>query len=1196
MKLKSLLFILFWLASRYLLAQTIITGVVADSLNNPIPLASVYLSKTTIGTLTDNNGAYTISIPQNGVYEMVASCIGYKQNILVINSDGIKQTINIILFPDTILLSEVTIRARDKNRRKNYSQFIRTFIGVSENSKSCKILNPEDLYLFRDTENDVLKGYSIKPLRIVNKALGYTITYDLVDYSYEYNANLAKFSGYNYFQPLKGTLRSNEFWKMNRLIVYYGSKMHFLRALFSDSLIKESYKLFECNYDPVKKEYLATRQVNSNNIKLSYNKEYLTLLYKNPLLINYTDNHPELNLFRSEVETSIQISPNNIVSYAEPSTKQTSEPAVIKPKDYKSVLFFSDTLILYQNGYYYKPYSVIWSGDMANKRIADALPFDFLPDEKYEKKPAIEVKETDLTDQNTFEIDTIHFAEKVYLHIDRTNYNSGDDIWFKAYVVDALFNKPITNVSNLHVELISASSTIIQSRVLRIEAGIGNGDFHLSDSLPSGSYRIRAYTNFMRNFDDHFFFNKGIFIINPANEANEFNDSTVFIDNKIDISFFPEGGSLVDNVTSILAFKAINTLGKGFDVKGEIYSSFGERITAFESSHLGMGCFLFRPIPGLRYYAIVESKDGAKIKTSLPRSFPEGVVINASFTSDKELLLSINTNENSLPLFIDQDLVLKLSSRNLVTWATKIRISSLINNFIIPLNNYPPGIIRVTLSGTEGLPLCERLVYYQKNNDIYLKVKTDKDIYKPHENIKPVISLSGDTSLTNGAALSFSATEADYTDNYSSWPTSITSWFLLESDVKGSVEEPSYYFDPDNQKRLADIDVLLMTQGWRDFKWKYDTLAAFKHESGFDISGIVKKTINNNLIEDAKINLGLFSANSNEFLNTSTDKEGRFSFNGLNIFGKARAFISSTDENDNSIGKISVNPIKFEPPDIGNVIIDPNIYKLTSRNYSLYVQEASIKLNNLNKYKLSDTLNLGEVFITARKQETLQETRVKESRKIYSTPDKELIMPVSAENFAGDVFGYISGRIPGVRILRGVNSESIYYPDDVMVVIRNQKSSNSKGALILLDGYEIDESSLASILMLPMNIFDRIDVLNASPAYGMRGANGVINIITKTGIRREPQRLYANSVYTSIQGFDVPRIFYSPKYDKQTEQTYTPDYRTTLFWEPNILIKGTGNVTLNFFNADNPSTINIIVEGITRDGIPVAGKATYYVR
>jgi len=129
--------------------------------------------------------------------------------------------------------------------------------------------------------------------------------------------------------------------------------------------------------------------------------------------------------------------------------------------------------------------------------------------------------------------------EKVYLHTDRTYYYSGDDIWFKAYVVEAE-DRLLSDLSNnLHVELISPSSKIISSRIIKIDSGLGNGDFKLPADLRSGRYKLRAYTNYMRNFSDQLFFRKEIIVINSTDEKDEISDEAKYVENNIHLSFFP---------------------------------------------------------------------------------------------------------------------------------------------------------------------------------------------------------------------------------------------------------------------------------------------------------------------------------------------------------------------------------------------------------------------------------------------------------------------------------------------------------------------------------------------------------------------------------------------------------------------------------------------------------------------------------
>ncbi len=761
-------------------------------------------------------------------------------------------------------------------------------------------------------------------------------------------------------------------------------------------------------------------------------------------------------------------------------------------------------------------------------------------------------------------------AERVYLHIDRDYYNTGDDIWFKAYVIDASTNKPSPNTNNLHVELISPTSKIIQSRILRINAGIGNGDFHLTDSLPSGRYRIRAYTNYMRNFDDLFFFTREIVIINPLDGGNELNDSIEYIENKIYISFFPEGGSLIDNVTSIIAFKAVNSIGKGCDVTGELFSAKGDLITTFKSSHLGMGYFNLKPVPGLNYYAVIKSHDGMEYRAEIPKSFSNGVTIHVLVIQDNKLLITVNTNGETLPSIMNRELTFSLTSRNLTTITTNIKIRSLVNNFIVPVSEFPDGIIMITLSGIEGLPLCERLVYLQKSNELCLIVSTDKPKYNPREQVKFRISLSGDSVVRDKAFLSLTAAEASTARDSAHFPTSIASWFLLESDVRGPVEDPSSYFDNSNGNRFQDLDLLLLTQGWRDFQWKYDSSNLFKHEIGFSLSGRARRILNKKPVKGAKINIGIFSDKASLFLSAEPDSTGNFSIQGIDITGRARAVVSITDKNDVFNGWLILDSLNYRPANVEVMASQAQV--LLNEKYSDLKQEAIVKNTIRKKYRLSDTIRIDEVVITGRKREQIDNIHI--SRSHYIVPDKELIITPDMEA-SPNIYFVMAGRIPGLE----VSGESI--------TIRGESP------LILLDGIPLHDAS--EIGTIQPAVIDRIDVLYWSSLFGSQGANGIINVITRRGDYNFKDKPESHSTNININGFDAPRIFYSPKYNTSEPSAFMPDTRSTIYWEPNIAVEKGQKVSLSCFNADKTSLIEVSVEGITSEGIPVTGKTIYEV-
>lgn len=165
-------------------AQTTITGRVIDLQNRPIPYATVYLSKTTMGVLANQNGAYTLNVSQNGTFELIVSCVGYESHSQIINANGADKRIDIRLPERTVLIKEVIIKGKDVNREFNYNKFVGCFIGRTENAAFCKIKNPKDLIIYRSSNDSNLIAYSLKPLEIENSSLGYKIIYDLKHFNY----------------------------------------------------------------------------------------------------------------------------------------------------------------------------------------------------------------------------------------------------------------------------------------------------------------------------------------------------------------------------------------------------------------------------------------------------------------------------------------------------------------------------------------------------------------------------------------------------------------------------------------------------------------------------------------------------------------------------------------------------------------------------------------------------------------------------------------------------------------------------------------------------------------------------------------------------------------------------------------------------------------------------------------------------
>ncbi len=805
--------------------------------------------------------------------------------------------------------------------------------------------------------------------------------------------------------------------------------------------------------------------------------------------------------------------------------------------------------------------------------------------------------------------DSVKIVEKVYLHVDRQSYYPGDDIWFKAYLIEASERLLCANSINLHVELISPDLKIIDSRVIKLENGLGNGDFHLPEKLQSGRYRLRAYTNYMRNFGDQLFFNKDINIINSSDAGKAFSDSTNSAKTKPEISFFPEGGSLVENVTSRVAFKAVDENGFGQNVSGELYSSSGEKIAELRSTHNGMGSFLITPVPGLRYFATIADRNGDSLKYDIPKSFSAGIVLGVSGNRKKELALTFKTNDQTLPLILDRDLLLTVSACNMPLNTYSFRMKSLNSFFDLPADDLPDGIVMLTLSGEDNIPLCERMVYVQNNDEVKVKVEAEKTVYSQRDSVSLKVSLLDSSGIPQEAFLSLSATDSIFTDNTSLFPSNISSWFLLESDVRGPVEEPSYYFDPSNPDRLKDLDLLLLTQGWRDFEWKYKTMI-YPPENGFTISGRVRKKFADKPLTNSIVNIAIFKSGKPLIGLVPLDSSGRFSLKGVDLTGNAKVVASVTDEKDDLKGWLILDSLKYSPAIVNAGIAQSRIAEnsdqntdenqaisdnqLINKSLHTFIQYAEIRNNIQKKYKLSDTITPGEVKIIAVRQDKPESARAKSRRYLRGTPDRELVITPDLQIY-NTAFHLIDLRYlnPARAIRLGHRMRHPLYMIDGNPVTEDAVKALPISWVERID--VVDDENVASMAairtVVPIESVDSKGRTITGPGY----CDGAISIILKDD-KDIVNDLVFHSVNVKFSGFNEPRLFYSPKHHTNLKSDYKPDLRTTLFWEPNIKVQGNTDYMINYYNADNSSHVMITVEGITSGGVPVTGKAEYDVK
>ncbi|MBS1526848.1 MAG: TonB-dependent receptor plug domain-containing protein [Bacteroidetes bacterium] len=466
--------------------------------------------------------------------------------------------------------------------------------------------------------------------------------------------------------------------------------------------------------------------------------------------------------------------------------------------------------------------------------------------------------------------------EKAYLQFDKPYYAAGDTMYYKAYVMLGERNNLSKSSGILYVDLIDPDNNIINTEMLQLAGGVAWGDFALPAGLGKGNYRVRAYTRYMLNTPEYFF-DKTIPVGSIGNSsANSTTNTTQAL--KADIQFFPEGGNLMEDMGSKVAFKAVGTNGLGIGVKGAVVDNTNTQVAEFAATHLGMGSFRMIPEAGKTYRAKVTFADGTQSIVDLPAPQAKGIAIAVKDTLDK-VFIEIRCNKAYFKDNINKDINLVMYDSGVLSSANA-KLDSRDLQLSLAKEQFPSGVLQVTLFSETGEPMSERLVFLKNKDLLNLDITSDKATYKKRGRVQLKLNASEKGMAADGH-FSVAVIDENKVPFDESKETTILSYLLLSSELRGYIERPNYYFTANTDQVHADLDALMLTQGYRRFTWKQllnnETAFTYKPEpAALSISGVVKRT-NGTFAEKKDLLLKI----DNNTLTGKTDDQGKFHFDNL---------------------------------------------------------------------------------------------------------------------------------------------------------------------------------------------------------------------------------------------------------------------------------------------------------------------------
>ncbi len=756
--------------------------------------------------------------------------------------------------------------------------------------------------------------------------------------------------------------------------------------------------------------------------------------------------------------------------------------------------------------------------------------------------------------------------EKIIFQTDRKVYATGEKVWFKAFLVKALNDKLDTASKNLYVDLVNDEDRVMTKLVLNALDLRTGGAISLSDSLAGGYYWIRCYTKKMLMEDTGSVYIQPIYLINPKTPDVAENSHRARVSNALAIDFYPEGGNLITGLNSAAAVKITDANDNPVIATGTIVNNHDSVVASFTTNKFGLARVTFYPLWFQKYVMVVHA-NGQDIKYPLPpfnRFAAQLSVVNQS----ADAITAHVALEDSIYSKSYTTYILGIS-RDSVCFASVGRGMYQVN---IPAQNFPGGIASLLLFDEQQHLLSEREVFINRDN-YSIKINPDKPNYGPRENARLNFEVTDANGRPEVAALNIAVQDAQIakmsdaieTDTLVPVTLSFEDW--LKRDA--------------NKMSPADIDLLMLGHNPQYKNW-LEAKTKIKSNDNSDVTALLYlhgQILNKKSEPQPNQIVTVLSENKSvTFFDVDTTKaDGRFELNmPLN--------------KDSLLLKIQVTDMARNPQLQNKIVMDTFSYphfttpavlknKFSASNVRTY--QKLKKFYTDSSFAEMTRSGLAPVFVSTLIGKPLDydsSKRVSKFTRIYTSAD--------LANYGSNLSNMVYS-IPGMVIKNG------------FVTFLSQTSISTVSAndepIIVMDGVQTqigggDNLSMASPVMqylstLNAKDIDFIEIISGpeGAAYGVRGANGVIVINTRT-------KTANNSVDFGIKIVKPFTYHFAPKFsmpdysNKAIRNAKTPDPRATIYWNGDAITDPSGKGFVNFYTADAPSNYVVTVTGITANG------------
>ena len=727
---------------------------------------------------------------------------------------------------------------------------------------------------------------------------------------------------------------------------------------------------------------------------------------------------------------------------------------------------------------------------------------------------------------NYQELSNEHQRTEIYLQTNKDIYETQEDLWFKAYNLDAHLLMPSVIDSTLYVQLSKEYDTAhVWQGKFQISNGFSKGHIFIPDSLTNGNYFLKAYSksSFFKSTKE---FNavRKIKIINSVNSTikKDTTGTLVESDKKLDFQTFPEGGSLIDGMKANVAFKAVKPDGLPQAILGKLYEN-DSVLLKLKSTHAGMGSFQFTPDISKSYHIELENMTTQPNRFKLPTIKNKGIGLSVWKQTEDSLFLKVSSNQRNV-----QKIYIRAQVRGTVQAMAMGNLEDSLK-IALPISEYPQGICEITLFNQELKPVTERLVYVNQQKKLYIQVELTKKIYQTREKVILTIKSLDVEGNPVKAHLGVSVYDQIYSNPAA--VKNIKTHYNLSTQLKGVVYNPQYYFDSKNKHRKRDLDLLMLTQGWRNYVWNEENLKTEK-ERVFLTDGIKGKvhTVKKKKESPDQQMVMAFNPNKGEekfFI--ALDRYQDFYAGASHLSLGSQFFIRHFESKGE---KIIIQTI--DGFDELKKLEDFHII-----NYPLAIEKEEER-QPISEFELSGGIALEAVSVSGKKANVFR-------NKYVGQLDSLVKLNINNDYVCNSNF---------------LNCEVHVNHDENIKPVEGE-------TYMQYIGFKWNDSKTA------YTIQGRRSVEYHYPSYSEKELLEKFNLVI-------------------VDGYQEHKEFYQPKYDKK-ENDSIADYRNTLLWAPEVITDSNGKATLEFYTSDINTYFIGNIEGVSSEGLLGSQEFEFFV-